>query len=97
MNMNTNMCDYKAGQYIYKTTINNKIDAELKLYKILSIKEERGGNWHDGFSISYIATILSQDSTTDYSTEEYLIQYINQMCQINLLYGIIVKDEYIYV
>jgi len=96
MNMNTNMCDYKVGQYIYKT-INNKIDTELKLYKILSIKEERGGNWHDGFSISYIATILSQDSTTDYSTEEYLIQYINQMCQINLLYGIIVNDEYIYV
>lgn len=90
------MCDYKVGQYIYKTK-NNKIDTELKLYKILSIKEERGGNWHDGFSISYIATILSQDSTTDYSTEEYLIQYKNPMCQINLLYGAVVNDEYIYV
>ena len=90
------MCDYKVGQYIYKTK-NNKIDTELKLYKILSIKEERGGNWHDGFSISYIATILSQDSTTDYSTEEYLIQHKNAMCQINLLYGAVVQDEYIYV
>jgi hypothetical protein len=93
--MNTNMCNYKVGDYIYKTK-NNKIETDLKLYKILSIKEERGGNWHDGFSINYIATILSQDSTTDYSTEEYLIQYKNPMCQINLMYGVVVKDEYIY-
>ncbi len=90
------MCDYKVGQYIYKTK-NNKIDTELKLYKILSIKEERGGNWHDGNSINYMATILSQDSKTDYSTEEYLIQYKNAMCQINLMYGAVVNDEYIYV
>ncbi len=87
------MGHYKEGDYIYK--INS--DKPLQLYKILSIKVESGGNWHDGASISYIATILAQDVKTEYTdTEEYLIQYTNPMCQINTKFAFVVDDVYIY-
>ena len=90
------MCNYKVGDYIYKIK-SEEPDKQNKLYKILNIREEKGGNWHDGASVSYIATILAQDSTTDYNdTEEYMIQYVNAMCQINIKLANIVDDNQIF-
>jgi hypothetical protein len=47
--------DFKVGDKIHKI-VNNIILIEKK-YIILSIREKKGGNWHDGYSIEYIATI----------------------------------------
>jgi hypothetical protein len=70
---------------IDKNAIDNKI------FQIINIKEIIGGNWHDGYSFSFIATIepvLNDDIKPETDTEEYCIQYINYMCQINNLYAI---------
>ena len=45
--------DFKVGDMIHKI-INNKILFE-KMYIILSIREKKGGNWHDGYTTEYIA------------------------------------------
>ena len=87
------MCDFKKGDYIYKL-IKFELDQTLTLYKILNIKEKKGGNWHDGYSITYIATLLAQDIKTEYSnTEEYDIQYTNKMCQVDQKYAIFVDID----
>ena len=69
-----------------------KVEDE-QIYTITDLKEVKGGNWHDGFSISIMATIetaLNSDINpeTETITEEYCIQYINYMCQINNVYAI---------
>jgi hypothetical protein len=40
---------------------------------ILSIRTEDGGNWHDGFSICEIATIIPIDSSEESS--EYMLSF----------------------
>ncbi len=74
---------FMIGDYI-KKSINNIIIDNM-IYKIINLKEVKGGNWHDGFDISIIATI-SCDSKPE--TDEYCIQYINNMCQINSSFAI---------
>ena len=87
------MCHFKKGDYIYKL-IDNELDQSHTLYKILDIKEIKGGNWHDGLDITFIATLLSQDIKTEYSnTEEYNIQYTNKMCKTNVKYAIFVDVD----
>jgi hypothetical protein len=87
------MSDFKKGDYIYKL-IKNELDQDLILYKILNIKEKKSGNWHDGYSITFTATLLSQDIKTEYSnTEEYDIQYTNKMCQVDQKYAVFVNVD----
>ena len=70
------------------------MDQTLTLYKILSIKETKGGNWHDGYTITFIATLLSQDIKTEYSnTEEYDIQYTNKMFHVDQKYAVFVDID----
>jgi hypothetical protein len=45
--------DFKVGDMIHKI-VNNIILIE-KIYIILSIREKKGGNWHDGYTTEYIA------------------------------------------
>ena len=76
--MSTN---FKVGDYI------KKVECD-QLFKIINLKEVRGGNWRDGFEISIIATIESISTIyPETNTEEYCVQYINYMCQINNIYA----------
>ena len=74
---------FMVGDYIKKSINNLTIDNTI--YKIIQLKEVKGGNWHDGFNTSLIATI-SCDSEPE--TDEYCIQYTNNMCQINSSFAI---------
>jgi hypothetical protein len=49
------MEDFKVGDMIHKIVKNEIIF--IKRYIILSIREKKGGNWHDGYTTEYIATI----------------------------------------
>ena len=76
--MSTN---FKVGDFIKKVEFD-------QLFKIINLKEVRGGNWYDGFYISIIATIESISTIyPETNTEEYCVQYINYMCQINNVYA----------
>ena len=83
--------EFKIGDHI-KKVFNNPYIAK-KTFKIIDLKEVRGGNWHDGFSITFIATIEPFDSVLkdpvkpETDTEEYCIQHINVMCQINNVFA----------
>jgi hypothetical protein len=72
-----------VGDHI-KKSINNLI-IDNKIYKIIDLKEVKGGNWHDGVDLSIIATICC-DSEPE--TDEYCIQYTNNMHQINSSFAI---------
>jgi len=76
--------EFKVGEFI-KKAINNII-IDNTIYKILDLKEVNGGNWHDGFSVSIIATISI--NVLEPETEEYCIQYTNNMRQINSNFAI---------
>jgi hypothetical protein len=86
--------EIKIGDHIKKVIDKNAIDKNEidKTFKIVDLKEIKGGNWHDGFTISIIATIeLKTDGENpETDTEEFCIQYINGMCQINNVYATLV-------
>jgi len=82
-------CDFKIGDHIKKAE-------EDQIFEIIDLKEVRGGNWHDGFSFTFIATIEpvaksdnfeKSEPETDADAEECCVQYINYMCQINNIYA----------
>jgi len=89
--------DFKVGDMIHKI-INNKILIE-KRFIILSIREKKGGNWHDGYTTEYIATIneinevkeVFENNETNKEhnlvkvEEEYLLRYTNYMCQDDVI------------
>ena len=80
--------EFKIGDHI-KKLLNNTYITE-KIFKIIDLKEVKGGNWHDGFDISIVATIeslLNDENKPETETEEYCIQYINGMCQINNVFA----------
>jgi len=80
---------FKIGDYIYKLT-NNIVDPMLTVFKIIDLKEVKGGNWHDGFNISIIAMIepnISNAVKPETDTEEFCIQHINYMCQVNNVFA----------
>jgi len=81
--------EIKIGDHIKKVIDKNAID---KIFKIIDLKEVKGGNWHDGFTISIIATIELIDNFEKPETEieEFCIQYLNGMCQINNVYATLV-------
>jgi len=79
--------------------INNIILLE-KIYIILSIREKKGGNWHDGYSIEYIALMKEvfeleevfennetnkEHNLVKVKEEEYLLRYTNYMCQDDVI------------
>jgi hypothetical protein len=74
---------FMVGDHI-KKSINNLI-INNTIYKIIDLKEVKGGNWHDGFDTSIIATI-SCDSEPE--IDEYCVQYTNNMCQIKSTFAI---------
>lgn len=87
--------EFKIGDHIKKVFDNQHVDN--KIFKIIDLKKVKGGDWHDGFTFSLIATIelvLTDDAvnpeTEEPETEEpeeYCIQYINYMCHINNVYA----------
>jgi hypothetical protein len=80
-----NQSSFNLGDHIYK--IQNGIPDISSIYTILNIKEINGGNWHDGYTISYIATIqsINKDETNNIK-EEYTLRFVNYMCQIDLYF-----------
>ena len=74
------MSEFKIGDQILKR-INKIVDPIV--YKIIGIKTIKGGNWHDGYSETIMATLL-----IDTFKEEYCIQYSNNMCQINDIFAV---------
>jgi hypothetical protein len=88
--------DFKVGDMIHKI-INNKILLE-KMYIILSIREKKGGNWHDGYTTEYIALINEINEMKEMKEvfelnneiveeEEYLLRYTNYMCQCDVIFA----------
>ena len=84
---------FKIGDHIKKAE-------DDQIFEIIDLKEVKGGNWHDGFSITFVATLepVSQEDAVlanavkpETNTEEYCVQYMNYMCQINNLYAIKVQ------
>ena len=80
---------FKIGDHIKKAE-------DDQIFEIIDLKEVKGGNWHDGFSITFVATLepVSQEDAVlanavkpETNTEEYCVQYMNYMCQINNLYA----------
>ena len=86
----TTTTEFKIGDHI-KIVFDTKMPNDTNIFEIMSIKEIKGGNWHDGFTLSFIATIeLKTDEENvkpETDTEDYCIQYINYMCQINNVYA----------
>jgi hypothetical protein len=74
---------FMVGDYI-KKSINNLI-IDNTIYKIVDLKEIKGGNWHDGFDTSIIATI---SCICEPEIDDYCLQYTNKMCQINSSFAI---------
>lgn len=92
----TTTTEFKIGDHIKKVfdtkmSIDTKMSNDNNIFEIVDLKEIKGGNWHDGFTLSFIATIeLKTDGETvnpETDTEDYCIQYINYMCQINNVYA----------
>ena len=84
---------FKIGDHIKKVYKSVNLLDHTQIFKIIDLKEVKGGNWHDGFSFSVIATIesiISDNKIPEIETEEYCIQYINYMCQINNVYATLV-------
>ena len=85
--------EFKIGDHI-KKVFGNLYMSE-KIFKIIDLKEVKGGNWHDGFSVNIVATIepiipdsvLADAVNPETDTEEYCIQHINVMCQINNIFA----------
>jgi hypothetical protein len=93
--------DFKVGDMIHKI-INNKILIGIK-YIILSIREKKGGNWHDGYTTEYIALINEFKEVFENKEinkhhnlvkveveeveEEYLLRYTNYMCQCDVIFA----------
>jgi hypothetical protein len=89
---------FKIGDHIKKAE-------DDQIFEIINLKEVKGGNWHDGFSITIVATlepvsqadavlanaVLTNAVKPETNTEEYCVQYMNYMCQINNLYAIKVQ------
>ena len=84
------MNPFNPGDHIYK--IQNGFPDTSSIYTILDIREEKGGNWHDGYTISYIATIQNHN-ITDKDTEKYTLRFVNYMCQIDLYFVSKVNNE----
>ena len=95
--------EFKIGDYIKKTFKPINLLTDNQIFKIIDLKKVKGGNWHDGFSISFIATIEPvidhavnpETETEEYCVQymckinkEYCVQYINYMCQINNIYAV---------
>ena len=61
-----------------------------EIYTIVSIHEEHGGSFHDGFSISTIATLV--DVKTRETFSDLCIRYKNVMCSILHDYVVLATD-----
>jgi hypothetical protein len=87
------MEDFKVGDKIHKI-VNNIILIE-KIYIILSIREKKGGNWHDGYTTEYIALMKEINENKEINKEhnlieveeEYLLRYTNYMCQCDVIFA----------
>jgi len=69
----------KVGDCIFKKSVNESSTVNESSYRIvylvIAIKEIHDGNWHDGYTMSYIATIRPSNQNEEYSDEEYLVAY----------------------
>ena len=84
-----NQTSFKIGDHIYK--IQNGFPDTSSIYTILNIREVNGGNCHDGYTISYIATIQPKNTDTNIKElykEEYTLRFVNYMCQIDLYFAV---------
>ena len=87
------MSDFKVGDIIHKI-VENKILLE-KRYIILSIREKKGGDWHDGYTTEFIALIKevfefngTNKQIVEEEKEEYLLRYTNYMCQHDTVFAL---------
>lgn len=82
---------FKDGDIIYKMN-DGKIDTNVK-YKIKSLKVEDECNWHSGYDVTIKATIykLGVSSNTCDTEEEYILQYMNHVYNMDNIYAIIAE------
>lgn len=84
------MTDFKVGDIIQKI-VGNQILIE-KRYIILSIREKKGGDWHDGYVTEYYALLKEvfefKETNEIIVEEEYLLRYINYMCQHDFIFAV---------
>ncbi len=94
------MSGFKVGDIIHKI-VANEILFE-KRYIILSIREKKGGDWHDGYTTEFIALVkevfeFKETNETEeiIVEEEYLLRYTNYMCQHDIVFAQHLKDLFI--
>lgn len=79
--------DFQIGDHIKKVI--DKITIDDMIFKITNLKKINGGDWHDGYTVTYIATIVPIDAAImAAAVEDYCIQYTNYMCQIKNIFAI---------
>jgi len=78
---------FKIGDHIYK--MQDGIPDTSSIYTILDIRQDKGGNWHDGYTISYVGKI---QLTNTANTEEYTLCFSNYMCQIDTYFALKVNN-----
>jgi hypothetical protein len=79
--------NYKIGDYINKI-INGQIVSTV--YEIISLNRIIGGDFHDGYTISIIASIKHTgvyDLADMNEVEDYCLEYTNYMSQSGCIYA----------
>lgn len=71
---------FMVGDHIKKSI--NDLIIDNTIYKIIDLKEVKGGK---GFDTSIIATITC---ICEPETDEYCVQYTNNMCQIKSTFAV---------
>jgi len=59
------------------------------VYTIVSLKEERGGNFHDGHTLTTFATLFN--IVTKETKRDILLRYDNYMCRYAKDYAVVYK------
>lgn len=88
--------EFKIGDHIKKIFGHINLLEYNQIFKIINLKELKDGNWHDGFSVSIIATlepITTNNVNPETEIEEYCVQHFNYMCQINDIFATKVDIE----
>lgn len=82
---------FAVGNLIhYKKTSAEKFDT-TQIFRIDKIREDRGGNFHDGFTTLTVATITN--TKTNETQKDVTLVYDSYMCQYYQSWAVLVDGE----
>lgn len=93
--MTTRISTYNPPQFTVGNLIHcKKTSADeydrTHIFRIDKLREDCGGSFHDGFTISTIATITN--TTTHESREDVILVYDNYMCRYYVSWAVLVDS-----